>query len=477
MDGLNTIPDFDRLTARTAEFLDAGRLGAARPLLAALSRVAPPSPRRAELTAVLAIKEGRLADGREDLDRAVASWPDNANLRKCRADIRRQLGDSAGAAADAAEAVLLDRRDPEAKAILGVVLLGLGHAEDARACLIEAVRTRPNNPLFRAALSDAQAGCADNDAAAATLAEGVRLAPGDISLRNAGVLLAVRLRRFTEAVELAEAARKQGVVDACLFGMKGHALSSLGRHEEAAEAYAEALKLGPDDPYVRHLVAASGALPGTDRAPSDYIRAVFDGYAPRFEAHLISLGYRIPGLLRAALLRHAAMGPGERVGPVLDLGCGTGLMAVALLDLPVGPITGIDLSPRMLAAAAEKGLYDGLRESDVLRALDADDTLWPVIFAADLLCYFGAIEEVMTAVRRRLAPGGLFLFSVETPNEPTETTQGWHLDRLGRYSQTPAYVRHCAEAAGLTVLELEPGTLRQEAGAPVPGLLAVVAAP
>jgi predicted TPR repeat methyltransferase len=112
--------------------------------------------------------------------------------------------------------------------------------------------------------------------------------------------------------------------------MMGHALSSLGRHGEAGDAYAEALKLGPDDPYVRHLVAASGIVPGAMRAPVDYLRAVFDGYADRFESHIVSLGYRIPGLIRATLLQHPTIMAGETLGPALDLGCGTGLMAVVL---------------------------------------------------------------------------------------------------------------------------------------------------
>ena len=82
---------------------------------------------------------------------------------------------------------------------------------------------------------------------------------GLTELRNAAVLLSLRRRDFATAVRLAEQARIAGVADAILFGLKGHALSGLGRHAEAADAYAEALKLDPDDRYVRHLVAAAGA--------------------------------------------------------------------------------------------------------------------------------------------------------------------------------------------------------------------------
>ncbi len=477
MDGMTVTPDFDRLLIRTAELIDAGRFGAARPLLAALGRLAPPSARLAELAGVVALKEGRLIEARDNLDQAILTWPADVGLRKCRADARRQLGDAAGAAHDAAEAVILDPHDPDAKAILGVVLLGLGHADEARACLAEAVVARPANPLFVLALSDAQLASGNESAAAVTLAEAITRIPAETSLRNAALLLAIRSQRLDAAVELAETARRDGAIDACVFGLKGHALSCLGRHDEAAQAYAEARKLGPDDPYVRHLAATSGAVPGADRAPADYVRTVFDGYAARFEAHLIALGYRVPGLLRAALMRHIPLDSDLTLGPVLDLGCGTGLMAVALLGLPVGPITGVDISPGMLAAAEAKNLYSELREDDILRALDTDATTWRVVLAADLFCYFGALEEAMTTVRRRLAPGGLFLLSLETSDRAEATERGWRLERLGRYTHASAYVRNCAAAAGLVVRELTPEPLRQEAGTAVQGLIAVLAAP
>jgi predicted TPR repeat methyltransferase len=388
------------------------------------------------------------------------------------------MGDREGAAADAAEAVILDSSDPVAKALLGVLMLELNRPVDAIACLSEAVATDPTYPAYREGLAAAQEATGDADAALATLTAGIAAAPGRIELRNAATLLSVRRRDFTTAVRLAEEARVAGIADACLFGLKGHALSSLGRHDEAAGAYAEALKLGPNDPYVRHLVAASGALPGAKRAPVEYLRAVFDGYADRFDLHLVSLGYRIPGLVRAELLRHPAIVAGESLGPVLDLGCGTGLMAVVLSDLPIGPITGVDIAPRMLANAAATQLYADLREADLMQLLTEDVARWRLILAGDVLCYFGALEDVLAAVHARLEPGGWFIFSVEELLPDYDGVMygngDWALHRQGRYTHTMDYIARVACDLHFTIRTLEHETVRYEADAPVAGFLAVL---
>ena len=413
MDAIQVTADADSLRNRADRLIDAGRLEAARPLLAAAQLLAPPSPELSLTGARLAVGSGTWELALRELDRGIAATPTHAGLRKCRADLRQRMGDREGSARDAAEAVICDPADPQAKAILGAALLDLGRVGDAVTCLAEAVAGAPDDLDYREALAAALEKAGDPDTALLVLTDGIELSPASVAMRNAAILLCVRRRDFNQAVRLAEKARSLGIADACTFGLKGHALSSLGQHDEAAIAYQDALKLGPEDPYVRHLVVSSGAMPDSKRAPAGYVRTVFDGYADRFEAHLIALGYRIPGAIRTLLQAHPKIVAGLPVGPVLDLGCGTGLVALAIGDLPLGPFTGVDLSPRMLAHARVKRLYAELREADAVTDLTEHPDRWPLIVAADVLCYFGALEELLAIVRQRLEPDGWFVFSVE----------------------------------------------------------------
>ena len=71
----------------------------------------------------------------------------------------------------------------------------------------------------------------------------------------------------------------------------------------------------------------------SDRAQALHYRqqveALFDDYAPDFEASLLSLGYDIPGEIVRALTGDA----GEVVSrtTAVDLGCGTGLAGAQLM--------------------------------------------------------------------------------------------------------------------------------------------------
>jgi predicted TPR repeat methyltransferase len=166
-------------------------------------------------------------------------------------------------------------------------------------------------------------------------------------------------------------------------------------------------------------------------------------------------------------------------------------VGLAIGDLPVGPLIGVDIAPRMLAEAAKKELYAELWEADVMAVLTdkrrppmADglsaDGGYPLILAADMFCYFGALEEVFAAAYASLAPGGWLVCSVEEllPDRdgvvPGDTNGDWALQRQGRYAHSPAYIRATAAAAGFRVLRLDREAVRLEANAPVAGLLVVL---
>jgi predicted Zn-dependent protease len=139
MENLQPTFNTDALTARISALIHAGRHAAARPLLAAVRRSTPLSPRLAELASQLALHDGRADLALLELNEAVSQNPEHSGLRKCRAAVRMQMDDREGATADAADAVILDNGDPAAKALLGVLMLELRRPADAVACLDEAV--------------------------------------------------------------------------------------------------------------------------------------------------------------------------------------------------------------------------------------------------------------------------------------------------------------------------------------------------
>jgi len=455
--------------------MDAGRYNAARPILTAARAIDSTAAVALHLSLRLAAAEEDWPAALRDLDVAIENTPQDPVLRKYRAEARHRNGDVEGAARDAAEAVYLDQNDPRAKALLGAALLDLGLTGEAATCLHEAVTGCPAEPLYREALATALERRGDAENALEVLNAGITATPNDVLIRNAAILLCLRRRDWVGVLRLAEAARKVGAINADTLGMQGHALASLGRHEEAAFAYQDALKLAPADAHLRHLVAASSLLPSATRAPDAFVRAMFDEYADRFEAHLIGLGYAIPAAMRDVITTHPAITSGGELGPVLDLGCGTGLVALTLGDLPLGPFTGIDLSPAMLRQARAKHLYADLREAEIVSALREDDTAWKLILAADVVCYLGPIEDLLAAVYPRMAQGGWFIFSVEEllPDHDgiVPGNGDYALGRQGRYAHASHYIYEAACAAGFRVLRLDRPTIRYEGGAPVAGLM------
>ena len=189
----------------------------------------------------------------------------------------------------------------------------------------------------------------------------------------------------------------------------GEIREQLGEREAAIAAFQNAASVDAEDKHGARLrLMLLGAEPLSAMPPA-YVRALFDQYAPRFEAALVDdLGYRGPSLLfKAVLSTRAAARKPAFFKRAIDLGCGTGLAATAFAK-EVDHFTGIDLSPRMIEQARLTGLYGELEVADMVQGLrNRPDTSADLILAADAMVYVSDLAAVLSEARRVLMIGRL----------------------------------------------------------------------
>jgi predicted TPR repeat methyltransferase len=380
---------------------------------------------------------------------------------------RHARGDLDGAARLYRKVLAQRPNEGNALNLLGVVARQRGDLAKALQLGAQAVAARPDSPVFLANHGSALAEAGRLPEAAQALRAALARRPDDpVALRNLGQVLtsqgdaAGALAPLRRAVALAPQAAEPWLALA-------HALREAGE-PGAAEAAQRVLALPGLPPplaaQARFLLAALGEAAAPDRAPAAYVKDLFDQYAARFDADLEGrLGYRTPALV-AALLEAGGVRP-DRTRRVLDLGCGTGLSGVALKPF-AKRLVGLDLSPRMLAEARKRGLYDALEEADLLAFLPKQRAAFDIVAAADVLNYLGELGPALAGIAGALAPGGVAAFSVEKGGDAP-----FALGTGLRYRHDPAHVAQLAAAAGLAELARQEVVLREEKGAPVAGVL------
>lgn len=306
------------------------------------------------------------------------------------------------------------------------------------------------------------------DEALATLVQATKTAPafappwnnlGNVLLRMARTEEAAA--QFAKALEIDPAFREA-------HENLGRSLQTLGRPVEALPHLEAALAARPDDASLRFLRdAASGAGPA--RPPDEFVSRLFDDMAAQFDEHLVGrLGYRIPQRLVEVLGGWLDSRPPPR--RVVDLGCGTGLVADALRGR-FEDLLGVDLSPKMVERALARKLYARVEAGELSAFLSTQpDASADLVVAADVFVYVGDLACVVAQAARVLTPEGRLAFSAEGGG-PGE---GFHLGPTGRYAHDDGYVRTLAAAHGLSVAHASPETIRAERGAPVGGRLFVL---
>ncbi|MBC8365191.1 MAG: class I SAM-dependent methyltransferase [Actinobacteria bacterium] len=111
-----------------------------------------------------------------------------------------------------------------------------------------------------------------------------------------------------------------------------------------------------------------------------------------------------------------AAGPDD--DPVLDIGCGTGLVGVALRALGGWTIDGLDLSPEMLDEARSKAVDDGspvyreLHVADLTVPLGHGDDTWGAVVSAGTFTHGHVGHDAFDELYRIARPGALFVVGI-----------------------------------------------------------------
>jgi len=279
---------------------------------------------------------------------------------------------------------------------------------------------------------------------------------------------------FAAAAELMEQALELAPDWAAGWCLLGDYRAETGDSGGAIAAYSELARRDAEGLFGAALkLAAHGAAPAPRGTEIAYVEALFDDYAERFESELVlGLGYaapaRLAGLVDAELARQGV----EQVGLVLDLGCGTGLMGEHL-KRRASFLEGVDLSGAMVEEAGRKGIYDRLEKAELTAFLATHAGGADLVTAADVLNYCGALPPILAAVRQRLAPGGLFAFTLERHEGPEALLLRTSL----RYAHSEVAARAACLEAGFEIIALETAPLRQDRGEPVQGIFGLLRQP
>ncbi len=219
-------------------------------------------------------------------------------------------------------------------------------------------------------------------------------------------------------------------------------------------------------PQVSYMINALENNNKIEVAEQSYLENVFDNFAVGFEQVLSGLEYAAPQYI-SQYIQEFYSTLGWKKLHILDAGCGTGLCGVLLKKYATWRgLHGVDISQGMLAEARKKNLYTKLYQQELCEFLFDHKKQYDLITAADVLTYFGNLENVIKGFAYALKKHGRIIFTI-TQNSTTDSD--WFLHSSGRFTHTLDYIKLILKKHNFILEKSELKQLRLENDSPVMG--------
>ncbi|MBO6947109.1 MAG: class I SAM-dependent methyltransferase [Rhodospirillales bacterium] len=176
---------------------------------------------------------------------------------------------------------------------------------------------------------------------------------------------------------------------------------------------------------------------------TDELAEAYDDWADEYEDHMKSIGYTHPAMVTSLAAQHI---PADAT-PILDAGCGTGIMSEIMQALGHGHIVGLDASPGMLKIAGEKAHYEALHHMYLGEKLDFETDTFEGVVSSGVFTQGHAPLDGLDELIRVTKPGGRIAFSVartyleglfDPKRKALEDAGLWrYVDETGIYNSAP----------------------------------------
>jgi len=263
--------------------------------------------------------------------------------------------------------------------------------------------------------------------------------------------------------------------------------------ENAENSFRNAATLDATNVQAEEFLSKINSEPVHKRKPTEFVAELFDSFADSFDEKLLqNLEYRVPSLVGELVQSQSKL-----YKNALDAGCGTGLAGRYLRPHVEKLIVGVDASQKMLDIAKactftkgcglnkddiidheegkDRPLYDDLFAMDLEAMtletiLPSDKNGFDLIIAADVLVYFGSLEDIFQTFANISSPKSTLIFSCEKASN-NEAPLGYRLLPSGRFAHTKDHAMNVAHNAGFELMEYQDIVPRMEKGEPVKGHL------